>query len=618
MKYIFYSIIAISIFLAGTITVSAQWSTVIGFDEPDWCAAIGGASAVLVDADAGQTTYTFDVDVVMPDGTTCPSTGLDNYVEGMDGIDDISINITVMSNQDTDSNWSEDHLDFDCANDRFNHDFSINGNNSASSPNDYSFAVIEFTWLNGLCVDIDNFGFDSSSTNGSSEMYEHALFYVNGALPTANLTTYTNDDYNGCNGATQTTMGNFLLGTPMVSEGNIAPGIWTDDGLNTTVACPPTPEAASTNPDAGTGGNNGVDPCGATDWDLPSGTAVTSFTTILGLQDVAYDTDGNGFTSSNTLPIARLNEIKIGKVCACPMTTVVGGTAASVCTLGTEISDWKATVEATDGTGVLPLNVMQSTADNEINIQIVYSATAGQTACAIDVTEPSGIHSGAGCANEDQTTYAYVICDLNTDQDEDCTTGTDDVTISEVGSITITYYPPAQMPSIAIDNDVCNYTITPACPNDAISPSPFTAVPGEDPPATNFTVTTENSCMDMFMLDPEECPAMIPIAMLGCPGQVDICAGVSVSINASDGNTDTAGTSTAVYGGTAAGFINTMSANSIGDDVIDPNLITGPGTYNLTLQLMGSDGTLSELVECQIIAVINCNANGGSFPTTGP
>ena len=613
MKKIFLFFILCSIVL----TTKAQWNTVIGFDEADWCTAIGGATATLVDADAGQTTFTFDVDVVMPDGTTCPSSGLDNYTEGADGIDDISISITVMSNQDADSNWSEDHLDFDCANDRFDHDLTISNNNATSSPNDYSFAMIEFTWLNGLCVDIDSFGFDSGSTNGSSEMYEHGLFFVNGALPTGNLTTYTNDDYNGCNGATQTTIGNFLLGAPMVSEGNIAPGVWTDDGLNTTVSCPPTAEAAGTNPDAGTGGNNGVDPCGAMDWNLPPGTPVTSFTTILGLQDVAYDTDGNGFTSANTSPIARLNEIKIGKVCACPMTTVVNGTAASVCTLGTEISDWKTAVEATDGTGALPLNVMQSTTDNAINIEIVYSATTGQTACVLDVVEPSGAHSGAGCANEDQTTYAYVVCDLNTDQDEDCTTGAADVTITEVGSITITYSPPAQTPTIAIDDNVCNYTITPACPNDVITPSPFTAMPGEDPPATNFTVTTENSCMAMFMLDPAECPASNPVAVLGCPSEIDICSDVSVSINASDSNPDTAASSTAIYSGTAAGFINTMGTASIGDDVIDPSLIANAGSYNLILQLMSSDGTLSEPVECLIVGVTTCQADGGAFPT-GP
>ena len=298
-------------------TASAQWATTIGFDEAAWCAAVGGATTTIIDADAGETTFSFAVDVVMPDGTTCLVSGLDNYVEGMDGVDDIMLSITMVNNQDTDSQWGEDHVAFECGNSRFNHEFTISGDNAASSPNDYSYAVFEFTWLNGLCVDIDNTGFRSGSTNGSSEMYETGMFFVNNALPLTNLTNYTNNIYSGCGGVTQSSLGNFLLGNPMVSEGNIAPGVVTDDALNTTVLCPPAAEGAGTNPDAGTGPSNGANACGAADWGMTAGTPVTSFTAILGLQDVAYDTDGNGFSSSNSGPLSRLNEIKIGKACAC-------------------------------------------------------------------------------------------------------------------------------------------------------------------------------------------------------------------------------------------------------------------------------------------------------------
>jgi len=253
---------------------------------------------------------------------------------------------------------------------------------------------------------------------------------------------------------------------------------------------------------------------------------------------VAYDTDGNGFTSSNTSPIARLNDIKIGKSCACPAVTPVAGTPAAVCELGSEITDWKAIVEATDGTGVLPANVMQSMADNAINIQILYSSMTGQTACPIDVTEPSGAHSGAGCASEDQTTYAYVVCDLNNDGDEDCTTGTDDVTITEAGSIVITYNAPAQTPTIAIDDEVCNYTITPACPDDVLTPSTFTALPGEDPATLDVMVTTAGGCMATFPLDPAECPAGCEDYTATLMGDGQICNSGSVDLSVTiDGGT---------------------------------------------------------------------------------
>lgn len=602
MRKLYLILPLIILFLGCFTVVNAQWQTTIGFDEADWCPASGGGGTII-DADAGQTTITFDVDVVMPDGTTCPSTGLDNYMEGMDGIDDISVSITIMSNQDTDSNWSEDHLDFDCVNDRFDHDLTINGNNAGSSPNDYSFAIIEFTWLNGLCVDIDNMGFDSGSTNGSSEMYEHGLFFVNGALPLGSLGTYTNDDYNGCGGTTQTTIGNFLLGTPMVSEGNIAPGVWTDDGLNTGVTCPPTAESSGTNPDAGTGGNNGVDPCGATDWNLPPGTLVTSFTTVLGLQDVAYDTDGNGFTSSNTGPIARLNEIKIGKACACPVTNPVAGAPATVCELGSEITDWKAAVEATDGTGALPANVMQSTADDAINIQILYSATTGQTMCPVDVVEPSGAHSGTGCASEDQTTYAYVVCDLNGDGDEDCTTGTDDVTITEVGSIVITYNAPAQTPTIAIDDEVCNYTITPACPDDVLTPATFTALPGEDPAALDVMVITVAGCMATFSLDPAECPAGCEDYTATISGGGQVCNNVPVDLFVTiDGGTGPY-TVTLSDGTVITGY---MSGDAI------PVAPAANTTYGVAT-VMDADGCPAMVAgTAEVMVIISC-ANAGSL-----
>ncbi len=300
-------------------SASSQWSTTLSFDEPDWGAATAGGGT-LVDADSGEASYTFDVDVVQPTGVACPGGSNSGYEEGMDGIDDIRVSINVFHNVAAGSNWNRDHLDFDVANDQFNHAFNISSNNSGSQEGDHSYAVIEFTFLNGLVVDSDNLCFESGSSNGASEMYEYGLFYVNGALNPAGISTYTNDDYAGCNGNTSTSMGNFLLGNiGTVSDGNIASGIFTDDELNTTIMCPPIAESAGTNPDSGAGSTNGVSSNGA-GMGLAAGTIITSFTAVLGLHDVAYDTDGNGFTSSNTSPIARLNEICIGNSMGCPCT----------------------------------------------------------------------------------------------------------------------------------------------------------------------------------------------------------------------------------------------------------------------------------------------------------
>jgi len=185
--------------------------------------------------------------------------------------------------------------------------------------------------------------------------------------------------------------------------------------------------------------------------------------------------------------------------------------------------------------------------------------------------------------------------------------------------VTVTVFPPAQTPAVTQADEVCNYTITLACPNDAVDPATFGPVaPGDDPPPTDFTVTTENGCTDTFSIDPAPCATLPPPeAALNCPAEIDLCAGGTVSIGAADNNAESAPTSTPTYGGTAAAFINTMGTSVVSDDVIDVSLIPAAGTYNLTLQLTAANGDMSNVAECTISVVINCDADGGNFPT-GP
>lgn len=298
-----------------------QWSTSIGFNEagfdPD---PINNGDHPLIDADMGATSFSYSVDVVAPvAASVCADGTFSEYEEDQDGTDDIMISITVVRNV-LGPGWNNDEVDWDDAG-AFRHKFNIGPlNNGSSVENDFSYAVIEVTFLNGLVVDSDNLCFSSTSTNGSSEFYEYGLFYANNALNPAGISSYTNDIYGGCNAAIQTSMGNFLLGNiGTVSEGNIAPGVYTDDGLNTSVSCPPVPEAATTNPGAGNGPSNGASNITGAMMGLAAGTPITSFTAVLGLHDVAYDTDGNGFTNSNSNPAARFSNLCIGNSMACPM-----------------------------------------------------------------------------------------------------------------------------------------------------------------------------------------------------------------------------------------------------------------------------------------------------------
>jgi len=116
------------------------------------------------------------------------------------------------------------------------------------------------------------------------------------------------------------------------------------------------------------------------------------------------------------------------------------------------------------------------------------------------------------------------------------------------------------------------------------------------------------SCTAMFM---ENCECL-PEPLLTCPVTVDLC-GDPVPLNLSDGNVNTAGTSTVIYGGTAGPFIDDLGTADITDDILDPSLASAPGTYNLTVQLQSADGCLSPEVECIIIFTTNCEADGGKF-----
>jgi len=185
--------------------------------------------------------------------------------------------------------------------------------------------------------------------------------------------------------------------------------------------------------------------------------------------------------------------------------------------------------------------------------------------------------------------------------------------------VTVSVYPPAQTPTIIQDDDVCNYTILPACPGDILDVTSTTAAPAEDPAPLDVMVTTADGCVATLQVDPVACAALPPpIAALNCPAEIDLCTGGTVSINASDDNPNSAPTSTPTYGGTAAGFINTAGTTVASDDVIDVSLVTAPGTYTLSLQLTATNGDVSNIAECIINVVINCDAEGGSFPSSGP
>ena len=292
--------------------------------------------------------------------------------------------------------------------------------------------------------------------------------------------------------------------TPWTSTGT---GVWIADNTGTTVplagdACEYT--AGASGPD-----NNG-DPSGV-DAGLMPCDPVGGFIFRVCLENVETATADGIPTPIATTFTSTLNGFDAVLSC-CPDTNLVVGTSSMICELGTEITDWKAVVETVGPTGgistapVAPTTVSYLYSSNGTYAG-TYTATAYAALQPFDA-EPSHVHSGLGCVDEMETTYAYVICDKGAAACADGTVcETEQFEISLVSDIDLTFYPPAQLPTITRDDDACVYTITPACPTDVLSPSTFgPETPGVDPPAFSVTVTTANGCTNMVMLDPEACP----------------------------------------------------------------------------------------------------------------
>jgi len=231
--------------------------------------------------------------------------------------------------------------------------------------------------------------------------------------------------------------------TPYTVSG---PGVWTASCTTNvdfgTDSCNPT--AASDCPD------NNANPNAATDAGLDPCALVGGFTFRVCVEDITT-------TATNVAD----NSADDGD--GTPTTSTTQFTA-----------DWKTPIEATDGTGAVV-----SAAVAPATTSIMYSATCDIADGEYSTTEfsaltfapePDGVYSGDGCAAEVETTCAYVICDKG--ENAACP----DVPryeVTNVSRLDLTLNAPAQTPTITIDDEVCNYTITPACPTDVLTPDAF-------------------------------------------------------------------------------------------------------------------------------------------------
>jgi len=228
--------------------------------------------------------------------------------------------------------------------------------------------------VNGLetSVTADMFSTRHTSTNGNSEGYEWAQIFLNGvpAGLEANIGNYQNIHYSDVSRSSNFDAAGNWLGTPTQNSGSDpiggtelpnnmtiseflggsagsglnAPGWYSADGFNTEIYDAPehsngmNPQAGD-NPDSvsaedlgGSGGTSsnlsGIDG----HFGLSDGDLVTQVTYIFGLTDVAFDTDGDGCTQTNTLPAAGVTEFNLGFSESCNVSTFTPVVTQPSCT----------------------------------------------------------------------------------------------------------------------------------------------------------------------------------------------------------------------------------------------------------------------------------------------
>lgn len=319
--------ISIAFVLFTPILLLGQFGPItIDFDEDDF------PNSDLVLVSPGMTTYTDTYDVVTDEGPGLNGSTI--YSLGDDGTDDLSLTVTLVTSAN--NPWTQTEGDWDDAsNGSFRSDWSIA--NNQSRPNDWAYVKFDIVFINGLenSVTASEFETVATSMNGSSEGYEWSQITINGTtIGEALIGNYTNLDYSDLSGSTyfdasgvvidpgaasntvlpnNITMSEFLSGS---ASGAIAPGglvetgWWAVDDFNTSIL--DGPEAATINPGAGNGSVNDDQTLVGADFGFTDNQLVDQVTYYFGLTDVAFDTDGDGFTKTNSLPAAGWTSITLG------------------------------------------------------------------------------------------------------------------------------------------------------------------------------------------------------------------------------------------------------------------------------------------------------------------
>lgn len=232
-------------------------------------------------------------------------------------------------------------------------------------------------------------------------------------------------------------------------------------------------------------------------------------TSIAGTYSYYFDDDLSNYSLVSCLNDIRKEVQIIVDNCgngSCPQTQqfIPSGTffCGSTTTDGSDsVNNWKASVEATDGTGVMVTPAVAPAIS-----YIVYSPNPNYTVNDLPSTnwepETNYQHSGS-CNTETFEVYCYVICDVTGDGE----TPDDVVTILSSYSLSISHL--ISQPNIVLNtlpDGTCQYTIQTVCPNEVID-NDFVpdAFPGTDPPPFDVLILANAACIQSFTVDPPPC-----------------------------------------------------------------------------------------------------------------
>jgi hypothetical protein len=279
-------------------------------------------------------------DVLAPTGS---GAGRVLYAEGQDGNTDLTIRTQVFDRSG--GRWS--NLEAEKRRDAYRTDVQVLESTSRSG--DSALLAYEISFAAGMEVSAKDFAVRVASANGHGELYEWSFVTLGGMddapFDVSKVSQFKATDYSDLSGskyfnadgsvraggissddpvACGVSMSQYLSGasaTAAPSGGTVQRGWYAIDDWNARVK--DGAEDVLTNPEAG-GGRLAIDQSvtggmlGLTDFET-----VRTFTVWFGYHDIGFDTDGDGFTATNSNQEASLRQISLGSSVPEPTSAVL-------------------------------------------------------------------------------------------------------------------------------------------------------------------------------------------------------------------------------------------------------------------------------------------------------